>query len=229
VRRAVAARHSAALQRLYDSLRFNEPYVPDAAGMGRRMLKRAALGYLTALETPATTALAKAQFDGADNMTDRMDALSILNTLNVPEREQALNAFYERYQADHLVVNKWLTVQASAPLPGTLATIQRLMGHSAFDLKNPNKVRAVVNTFAIMNPLNFHAADGSGYAFLADQILAINAFNPLTAARLVPPLGRWKRFDASRQALMKAQLERLAAADGLSRDVHELVIKGLAA
>ena len=229
VRHSVAARHTAALQQLYDSLRVNAPYVPDAAGMGRRMLKRAALGYLAALETPATTALAKTQFDGADNMTERMDALSILNTLSVPEREQALNAFYERYQADHLVVNKWLTVQASAPLPGTLATIQRLMGHSAFDLKNPNKVRAVVNTFAIMNPVNFHAADGSGYAFLADQILAINAFNPLTAARLVPPLGRWKRFDASRQALMKAQLERLAAAKGLSRDVHELVIKGLAA
>jgi aminopeptidase N len=126
-------------------------------------------------------------------------------------------------------VNKWLTVQASTPLPGALATVKQLMEHSAFDLKNPNKIRAVVNTFAAMNPVNFHAADGSGYAFLADQILAINAFNPLTAARLVPPLGRWRRFDASRQALMKAQLERLAAAKELSRDVYELVMKGLAA
>ena len=229
VRKFIAERHQPALRQLYDTLRVNTPYVPDAEGMGRRLLKRAALGYLATLETPETTALAKAQFDSADNMTDRMDALSILNTLNVPYRQSALDTFYERYQADHLVVNKWLTVQASAPLPGTLATVKRLMGHTAFDIKNPNKVRAVVNTFTALNPVNFHATDGSGYEFLADQILAINAFNPLTAARLVPPLGRWKRFDPARQALMKAQLERLAAAKDLSHDVYELVMKGLAA
>jgi aminopeptidase N len=229
VRKSIAQRHAPALRQLYESLRVNAPYVPDAGGMGQRMLKRAALGYLAALETDETTALVKTQFDHADNMTDRMDALGILNTLDTPARTQALEAFYERFQNNHLVVNKWLTVQASAPLPGTLVTVKRLMDHSAFDLKNPNKVRAVVNTFANMNPVNFHAADGSGYVFLADQILVINTFNPLTAARLVPPLGRWKRFDPARQALMKAQLERLAAAKDLSRDVYELVIKGLAA
>ena len=229
VRRFVAERHAGPLRQLYDALLANAPYVPDAAGMGLRMLKRAALGYLATLETVETTALVKAQFDSADNMTDRMDALSILNTLDAPAREQALQAFYGRFQTDHLVVNKWLTVQAAAPLPNALATIKRLMEHSAFDLKNPNKVRAVVNTFANMNPVNFHAADGSGYAFLADQILAINDFNPLTAARLVPPLGRWRRFDDARQALMRAQLERLAGAKGLSPDVYELVMKSLAA
>ena len=229
VRRFIAERHKAALYDLYDSLRVNAPYVPDAAGMGQRLLKRAALGYLATLETPDTTELVKTQFDTADNMTDRMDALSILNLLAVPERDAALQAFYDRFKDDHLVVNKWLTVQAATPLPGALATVKRLMEHSAFDIKNPNKVRAVVNTFASMNPVNFHAVDGSGYAFLADQILAINAFNPLTAARLVPPLGRWRRFDEKRQALMKAQLERLSAAPGLSPDVYELVMKGLAA
>lgn len=154
---------------------------------------------------------------------------SILSTLNVPERQAALDTFYARFQNDHLVVNKWLTVQAAAPLPGILTTVKLLMEHSAFDIKNPNKIRAVINTFAGMNPVNFHAVDGSGYAFLADQILAINAFNPLTAARLVPPLGRWRRFDASRQALMKAELERLSKAEGLSPDVYELVMKSLAA
>ena len=229
VRRLIAERHGPALRQIYDSLRVNAPYVPDAAGMGRRMLKRATLGYLAALETPSTTALVKTQFDGADNMTERMDALSILNTLDAPERRQALDAFYERFKSDHLVVNKWLAAHAAAPLPGALATIKELMDHPSFDLENPNKVRAVVTTFANMNPVNFHAADGSGYAFLADQILAINAFNPLTAARLVPPLGRWKRFDATRQALMKSQLERLAASPILSRDVSELVMKGLTA
>ncbi len=229
VRRSVAEHHKDSLRRLYDSLRVNAPYVPDAAGMGRRMLKRAALSYLSALETAETTGLVKHQFDAANNMTDRMDALSILNTLDVPERRQALEAFYTRFQNDHLVVNKWLTVQAASPLPGAINTVRQLLDHAAFDIKNPNKVRAVVNTFAAMNPVNFHSDDGSGYAFLADQILAINAFNPLTAARLVPPLGRWRRFDEKRQGLMKAQLERLAGTQGLSPDVTELVMKALAA
>jgi aminopeptidase N len=229
LRRFVATRHKDALRRLYDASRVNAPYVPDADGMGRRLLKRAALSYLAALETSETTALVKAQYESADNMTDRMDALSILGTLDVPERTAALDAFYARYKGDHLVVNKWLTVQAAAPLAGALDTVKTLMTHEAFDIKNPNKVRAVVNTFVNMNPLNYHATDGSGYAFLADQILAINAFNPLTAARLVPPLGRWKRFDPARQALMKTQLERLASTKELSRDVYELVAKSLTA
>ena len=229
VRRSIAERHQEALRTLYDSLCAHAQYVPDAAGMGQRLLKRAALGTLATLEMPEITALVKEQFDTADNMTDRMDALGILNLVDVPERQQALGAFYAKFQDDHLVVNKWLTVQAAAPLPSTLETIRGLMNHKGFDIKNPNKIRAVINTFAAANPVNFHAADGSGYAFLADQILAINAFNPLTAARLVPPLGRWRRFDASRQALMKVQLERLSKAEGLSPDVYELVMKSLAA
>jgi aminopeptidase N len=160
-------------------------------------------------------------------MTDRMDALNILNQLDVPERAAALDAFYDRFKGDHLVVNKWFTVQATSSLPGTLATVQRLLSHPDFDLKNPNKARAVIGAFAAMNPVNFHAADGSGYAFVADQIMAIDKFNPLTAARLVPPLGRWKRFDPARQALMRRELERMAAAPGLSKDVTELVTKSL--
>jgi aminopeptidase N len=147
--------------------------------------------------------------------------------MNVPEREEALAAFYERFKDDHLVVNKWLSVQASCPLPGTLATVRRLLSHPSFDLKNPNKLRAVIGVFSLSNPVNFHAPDGSGYEFLADQILAINAFNPQVAARLVPPLGRWRRFDSARQLLMKQQLERIAGAPQISRDVAELVVKGL--
>jgi aminopeptidase N len=228
VRRALAARYRDRFRALYDAQRINAPYVPDAAGMGRRLLKRAALSTLGVLEQAETTALVKAQFDRADNMTDRMDALNILNQLDVPQRAEALGTFYERFKDDHLVVNKWFTVQAASPLPGTLATVQRLLSHPAFDLKNPNKARAVIGAFAMMNPVNFHAADGSGYAFLADQIMAIDAFNPLTAARLVPPLGRWKRFDPARQALMRRALERMAGAPGLSKDVTELVTKSLA-
>ena len=229
LRRALGEAYRDAFQGIYDSQRVNAPYVPDAAGMGKRLLKRVALSYLAALERPDTTALVKAQFEGADNMTDRMDALNILNGLDVPEREAVLEAFYDRFKDDHLVVNKWLTVQSQAPLKNTLATVQKLLSHPAFDLKNPNKVRAVIGAFASTNPVNFHAADGAGYRFLADQIMAIDKFNPQTAARLVPPLGRWKRFDPARQALMRAELERMAASGSLSRDVTELVLKSLAA
>jgi len=119
--------------------------------------------------------------------------------------------------------------------PGRLAAAGHVGDSEAPDepqrlhIKNPNKIRAVINTFAAANPGNFHAEDGSGYVFLADQILVINEFNPLAAARMVPPLDRWRRFDAGRQALMKAQLERLSKAPGLSPDVYELVMKSLAA
>ncbi len=227
VRRAIAEAHTTTFHQIYDSQRANAPYAPDAAGMARRMLKRTALGYLGALESRDSVALIKAQFDGADNMTDRMDALALLNQADVAEREDALAAFYDRFKNDHLVVNKWLAVQAACPLPGTLATVRKLMAHPSFDLRNPNKVRAVIGAFSLSNPANFHAEDGSGYAFLADQVLAIDKFNPQTAARMVPPLGRWRRFDKTRQTLMKAQLERLAGGSQVSRDVGELVHKSL--
>ncbi len=227
LQRSIATKYERELRDLYDSLRDNSPYVPDAAGMGRRSLKSCALGYLASLETAASTQLVKGAFDQAANMTDRMAALTFLAALPVPAREEALSAFYTTYQNDHLVANKWLTVQAAAPLPGGLATVQALMKHPAFDLKNPNKVRAVIGTFANANPVNFHAADGSGYRFLAEQIVAIDSFNPQTAARLVAPLTRWKRFDGTRQANMRAALEGILAAPKLSNDVQELVTKSL--
>jgi len=162
-------------------------------------------------------------------MTDRMAALTFLASLPTPARTEALAAFYEIYSHDHLVANKWLSVQAASALPGTLATVESLMQHPAFDLKNPNKVRAVIGMFASANPVNFHAADGSGYRFLAKQITTIDGFNPQTAARLVAPLTRWRRFDIKRQELMRAALESIIVHPGLSNDVQELATKSLAA
>ena len=228
VRQSVGRRFQRDLLALYERLSVKGAYKPDAEGMGRRLLKRAALSYLAAIETAESIALLKKQFDSADNMTDRMDAFSLLSGIDTPERLDAITSFYNRFKDDHLVVNKWLTVQSASPLPNTLTTVRALLTHPAFDLKNPNKVRAVIGAFANTNPVNFHAEDGSGYAFLADQILAIDAFNPQTAARLVPPLGRWKRFGAARQALMRAQLQRMADSKTLSPDVGELVMKSLA-
>jgi aminopeptidase N len=172
--------------------------------------------------------LAKAQFDGADNMTDRMAALAALADIDAPARRDALAAFHARFKDDAVVMDKWLTVQAVSTLPGTLGVVRGLLTHPIYEPKNPNRIRALIGAFSTRNPLNFHAADGSGYDFLAEQIVAVDAFNPQTAARLTPPLGRWKRFDAARQAKMKTALARILAVPGLSRDVYELASKSLA-
>ncbi|MBD24845.1 MAG: aminopeptidase N [Candidatus Marinimicrobia bacterium] len=226
-RKSIAIHHCPLFQDLYEGLGRSPPYAPDADGMGIRMLKRVALGYMAAQEKCETTELVKTLFDNADNMTERMDALYILNSSDTSQRSEALLELYNRFKNQHLVVNKWFSVQASAPLPGTLKTVKSLLNHPAFDLKSPNKVRAVIGTFANLNPLNFHALDGSGYSFLADQILEIDSFNPLVAARLVAPFGRWRRFATARQAQIKEQLERIAASPKLSADVYEMARKSL--
>jgi aminopeptidase N len=226
-RRQIAAHHRKIFDELYNGLRTDIPYAPDAAGMGRRMLKRVNLGYIAALESPETAGYVKDLFDNADNMTERMDTLDILNATDTPQRSQALQGLYDRFENDHLVVNKWFSLHASSPLPGTLSVVKKLLGHPAFDLKNPNKIRALVGTFTNLNPVNFHAIDGSGYKFLADRILEIDKFNPLMAARLVLPLGRWKRFAPTRQLQIKTQLERIITAQTPSRDVYEMVGKSL--
>jgi aminopeptidase N len=125
------------------------------------------------------------------------------------------------------VVNQWLAVQASDPKPGALARIKALMEHAAFDLRNPNKVRSLISTFCAMNAVNFHAADGAGYAFLADRIIEMNRLNPQMASRLLTPLTRWRKYDDARQALMQAELRRIRDSGELSRDVYEVVSKSL--
>jgi aminopeptidase N len=156
-----------------------------------------------------------------------MAALFTLANLDCREREPALAAFYERWKDDALVVDKWLGVQAGARPPGTLETVRKLLKHPAFDLKVPNKVYALIRTFGA-NHVRFHAADGGGYAFLADQIIALNALNPQVAARMARAFDRWKRFDERRQAHARKQLERIRDADRLSKDVAEIVGKALA-
>ena len=138
-----------------------------------------------------------------------------------------LEDFHRRWSHDPLVVNKWLGIQATSPRADTLARVTALLEHPAFDIRNPNKVYALIGGFGSGNQVRFHGADGGGYAFLADQILRLDAMNPQVASRLAAPFSRWRRFDAPRQALMRRQLERLAATDGLSRDVFEIVGKSL--
>jgi len=204
------------------------PYRLTSAAIGRRSLKNLCLAYLALLATPEIAATCMAQFERADNMTDRLAALSCLANSELPQRDTALTAFYQRYQGDPLVIDKWFTVQAASSRPDTLMQVQTLLQHPAFNMKNPNRVRALIGAFAHGNPARFHDASGAGYDFLADRILELDPLNPQVAARLVGALSRWRRFDGNRQELMRAQIERIKAQPHLSRDVGEIVAKSLA-
>ena len=194
---------------------------------GVRIDDRHALGLISAADEAQAAKLAKAQFDSADNMTDRQGALAVLVSLDAPERGQALDAFYDRFKGEPLVIDKWFALQASAQRPDTLDEVIRLSKHPDFTISNPNRLRSLAGMFG-GNHWAFHRADGRGYAFLADMIIAADKLNPQIAARMVPPLGRWRRFEPKRAALMRQQLERIAAAPGLSKDTYEQVSKSLA-
>jgi len=209
------------------SQRVTGPYSPDAAAAGARALRNAALGYLMELDDPEMRSLALTQFEHADNMTDAMAALSVLANFDCHERQVALDAFYAKWKDEPLVVDKWLAVQAASRLPGTLAEVKRLTTHPAFDIRNPNKVYSLIRGFCA-NHVRFHAADGAGYDFAAGEIIALDALNPQVAARIARAFDRWRRFDAGRQALARAALERVRSTAGLSRDTLEVVTKALA-
>jgi aminopeptidase N len=198
---------------------------PHAKGV--RRLRTVALGLLAANDEAQTAALAKAQFDGADNMTDRQGALGVLVSTETPERQEALDAFFARFKDDALVLDKWFALQAAAQRPDTLDQVLKLSGHPDFTMTNPNRLRSLVGMFS-GNQWAFHSADGRGYRFLADMVIAADKLNPQIAARLVPAFGRWRRFEPKRSELMKAALERIVATPGLSKDVFEQASKSLA-
>jgi aminopeptidase N len=224
LRRALAAALENEFRSAYEKLASKSAYSPDAKSIGRRALRNLSLGYLGEL---GDTKLAYAQFRSADNMTDAMAALATLANLDCPERQPALAAFYDKWKDEPLVVDKWLAVQAASRLPGTLDTVRSLLKHPAFDLKVPNRVYALIRTFAA-NHVRFHAASGEGYRFLADQVVSLNELNPQVAARMTRAFDRWRRFDDTRQTLARAQLERIRDTDKLSKDVAEIVAKALA-
>jgi len=216
-----------ALLECYHALASDTAYSPDPASAGRRALRNLCLGYLMELETEDVHALAVAQFDAANNMTDGMAALWMLANSAARERAPALARFYARWKHEPLVVDKWLAVQAGSRRPDTLERVRRLKRHEAFDIRNPNKVYALVRGFCA-NHVRFHAADGAGYAFAADQIIELDPLNPQIAARIARAFDRWRKFDAGRQTQAHAALARIRDAAGLSKDVAEIVTKALA-
>jgi aminopeptidase N len=179
------------------------------------------------LDDAGMRALCMKQFEAADNMTDALAALSMLANCDCPERVRALAAFYAKWKSEPLVVDKWLAVQSTTCLPSALADVKRLMTHPAFNIRNPNKVYALIGGFG-GNQVHFHAADGSGYAFLAEQVIALDAINPHVAARMARGFDRWRKFDAGRQALARAALERIHAVKDISKGVLEIASRALA-
>ena len=229
LRRHLAEQLAGEFAGLYAALAPNAPYAPSSEQAGRRALRNVCLGYLLELDTPATRQLALQQFRNADNMTDQVAALAALANVNAadcPERETALADFYVRWQHEALVVDKWLAAQSTSRRPDTLATVRALTAHPAFDIGNPNKIYALIRAFGANLP-RFNAADGSGYAFIADRILDLHDRNPQVAARLARCFDRWQKFDGGRQAHARAALERIRGHEGLSRDVLEVVTRAL--
>jgi aminopeptidase N len=198
---------------------------PRAKGI--RRLRTVSLGLLSAANEAEAAKLAKAQFDRADNMTDRQGGLGVLVSTETPERQDALDAFYSRFHDDPLVLDKWFALQAAAQRPDTVDQVLKLAKHPDFTITNPNRLRSLAGTFG-GNHWAFHVADGRGYDFLADTIIAADKINPQVAARMVLAFGRWRRFAPKRGELMRRALERIVATPGLSKDVFEQASKSLA-
>jgi aminopeptidase N len=211
----------------YDANQTPGPYKPDAASAGKRGLKNLALAYLTELDDAAAHGLAQAQYDGATNMTDQIAALSALVNSQAPGREAALDRFFNEFSQEALVIDKWFSLQAMARTTDVDA-IRALMHHPAFTLKNPNRARSLIFSFCNGNPARFHAVDGSGYMYWAEQVIALNAINPQVAARLARTMDRWRKYDPTSQSNMRAALEKVASTKKLSKDVLEVITKALA-
>lgn len=228
LRAAIGERLAPQLSALYGRLYTAGGYSPDARSAGRRALRNVALDLMAATGKSAEIARAYHQYTTADNMTDRMAALATLSLHDVVERQRALDDFYARYSSDALVVDKWFSLQATAPQPGALDKVRTLTAHPAFSLANPNRVRALIGAFAQGNPTQFNRADGAGYEFVADTVRALDPKNPQVSARLATAFRTWRMLESGRRAKAEAALTRLKTTPGLSRDLNDIVERALA-
>jgi aminopeptidase N len=227
LRKAIGTMLHGALADIYERYAVKGAYAPSPEQVGRRALRNAALGYLACRGGAGDIARTAAHFSRARNATDEIAALAILSEQRWPERDKAFDAFYERWKNDHLVIDSWFAFQAVSPLPSTMATVRKLTRHPLFSLQNPNKVRAVIGTFASANQVNFNRLDGRGYDFVADHVLKVDAFNPQIAARLLSAFRSWNILEPKRRRLAKKALQRVAKVKPLSHDVFEIVSKML--
>ena len=231
VRKALAVALQTDFAAIYQAYDHQQVYSASAAAIAKRSLKNVALGYLMLLQEEHWIAAAANQYQVANNMTDKIAALTqLVNSESASAQsiaEKSLADFYETWKNETLVVNQWLVLQASCQLPGTLARVKKLLQHPGYDGRNPNKIRSVIASFA-NNAINFHAGNGDGYHFLANQIIQLNSQNPQIASRLLTQLIKWKRYPKNQQDLMKRELQRILELPDLSKDVYEVVSKSLA-
>ncbi len=224
--RAIALAHRERLAQLYEYMRDAGDFSPDAKDAGRRALRNAALRYLTAADDEAAAGLADAHYRSADNMTDMIAGLAALTRMESPLRDNAFTHFYDRFRNDPLVLDKWMSLQAGSPLPETVTSVRELMKHPAFDIKNPNRVRALVGAFSV-NHLRFHNEDGSGYRLVGEVIRTLDPMNPQVAARMAGSFESWRRYDPARQGLMRAELTAIHGLSGISPNLFEVTGKML--
>ena len=228
VRRELAKTLRQDFIKVYENNRETGSYAITPEAMGRRSLKNICLSYLlTDQHDSASLALCLGQYSSGSNMTDVIAALSALSNYPGPEREGALDHFYERWKNDPLVLDKWLIIQATSYLEDTLEKVKGLLHHPSFSLRNPNKVRSLIGAFCSGNHVRFHDSSGSGYRFLTEQLIAIDPTNSQIAARMVAPFINWRKYDVPRQVMMREQLERLAGLENLSDDLYEIVKKSM--
>ena len=219
----------AEVQAMYQKLWREEDHGMNGPAYGRRKLRNVCLWLMMKSQESLAIDACQQQFAEAQTMTDQIASLALLvNCSKQNLREQAINNFYKQWVNDELVLDKWFALQASSELADALSQVKKLLEHPDFSIKNPNKARSVIGAFCMANPRNFHAADGSGYAFLAEMLLILDNINPQIAARMANPFTRWQRYDKARQILMRKQLEQLVQ-QKLSRDLGEVVSKSLVA
>ena len=228
LRGAIGERLRPALTDAYQRLSASTPYQPDAASAGRRALRNLCLDFLAATGDGSAVAMALSQYQAADNMTDRMAALETLAQHDSAARAKALDDFYNRYADDPLIIDKWLALQAAIPEPATLERVQALTAHPAFSMTNPNRIRALIGSFAQANHTQFNRVDGKGYDFVADIVLALDPKNPQVAARLMGAFRSWRALEPRRRERAERTLRRVAASRSLSRDVGDIVARTLA-
>jgi aminopeptidase N len=224
--RAIALAHRDRLAQLYEHMRDSGDFSPGAKDAGRRALRNAALRYLTAADDEAAAGLADAHYRSADNMTDMIAGLGALTRMESPLRDAAFTHFYDRFRNDPLVLDKWMSLQAGSPLPETVTAVRGLMKHPAFDIKNPNRVRALVGAFSV-NHLRFHNEDGSGYRLVGEVVRILDPMNPQVAARMAGSFESWRRYDPARQGLMRAELTAIHGLSGISPNLFEVTGKML--
>lgn len=225
LRRAIGEAHQDGFTHIYDATKQSGPFSNTPEAAGQRALRNSALAYLGAADEKTAPARLKDHFDAADNMTDSVAALRLLADVTAPEHDRAFDIFLAKWKSNAQVMDKWLALQAMSRRADTLMQVRALLDHPVFNIKNPNKVRALVGAFCSANPLRFHAADGSGYDFLAEMVVKLDKINPQVAARLMGPLGQWRRFDEDRQRKMRSALKAILDSGELSRDVFEIASK----